>query len=400
MGDGVGGRLGEDNAEDSSWVPLWHPTPILPSIRPSQVRQISCGAYHTAILEWDGSIHIFGVIGAEALAAQRASVLISSSIWGTPSRPRVEYIPTHLGHEPVQISSGTNTLAWTDVRGRVFVQDSRGLLRVNGFGEDADLGHAIQVSCGDCHFAVVTASGELYTWGGGGHGRLGHGDTLDRHVPTQVRVPGVLENEYERVRVVACEASYRHTAVVTSDGDLLLFGDGNHGQLGQTTLSEHLRPVRCTVGVLASTRVVQVACGETFTAALTEIGQVIVLGSLATQNAVARAQHVAYRLTAGPRDCAAVQIAAGKTSLLMRLDNGVVETCGRGRCGQLGQGSSVTLAMHAGAPHVQPFSSFWYQLATGKEIRFAANLGHVFARGIILVLNALGGHTLAAREDS
>ena len=50
------------------------------------------------------------------------------------------------------------------------------------------LGLAVaSVCCGGQHAAVLTASGEVYTWGRGGFGRLGHGDAHSLKAPKLVR---------------------------------------------------------------------------------------------------------------------------------------------------------------------------------------------------------------------
>ena len=36
----------------------------------------------------------------------------------------------------------------------------------------------VQITCGWSHTVALTDGGELYTWGNGDHGKLGHGDTL------------------------------------------------------------------------------------------------------------------------------------------------------------------------------------------------------------------------------
>lgn len=41
----------------------------------------------------------------------------------------------------------------------------------------------VDVACGGAHSAAITASGELYTWGKGRYGRLGHGDSDDQLKP-------------------------------------------------------------------------------------------------------------------------------------------------------------------------------------------------------------------------
>lgn len=44
----------------------------------------------------------------------------------------------------------------------------------------------VNIACGGSHSAAITVHGELFTWGKGRYGRLGHGDTEDRHVPKLV----------------------------------------------------------------------------------------------------------------------------------------------------------------------------------------------------------------------
>lgn len=42
------------------------------------------------------------------------------------------------------------------------------------------------IAAGSSHSAAVTSSGQLYTWGLGEYGRLGHGDTLLQLIPKRV----------------------------------------------------------------------------------------------------------------------------------------------------------------------------------------------------------------------
>lgn len=44
------------------------------------------------------------------------------------------------------------------------------------------------IACGSSHSAAITSSGELYTWGLGDYGRLGHGDNTTQLKPKQVGV--------------------------------------------------------------------------------------------------------------------------------------------------------------------------------------------------------------------
>ncbi|KAK7318417.1 hypothetical protein RJT34_03117 [Clitoria ternatea] len=58
----------------------------------------------------------------------------------------------------------------------------------------------LQVSCGWRHTIVVTERDNVYSWGRGANGQLGHGETIDRNVPTIIvafRVDGSPEQHIE-----------------------------------------------------------------------------------------------------------------------------------------------------------------------------------------------------------
>lgn len=44
----------------------------------------------------------------------------------------------------------------------------------------------VDIAAGGAHSACITSSGELYTWGKGRYGRLGHGDSEDQTRPKLV----------------------------------------------------------------------------------------------------------------------------------------------------------------------------------------------------------------------
>ena len=69
----------------------------------------------------------------------------------------------------------------------------------------------------------VTAAGELYTWGRGDCGRLGHGDEADQLAPKRVEA---LQDEW----VVAVSPATCHTIAVTRGGGV--FGWGAADGLG------------------------------------------------------------------------------------------------------------------------------------------------------------------------
>jgi len=85
------------------------------------------------------------------------------------------------------------------------------------------------VSAGELHSAVVTTDGDLYTWGDGFCGQLGHGDKRPQLLPMQV-TEGDLGDEC----VLSVSCGNRHTISVTEDGDVFSFGLGHFGALGRS----------------------------------------------------------------------------------------------------------------------------------------------------------------------
>ena len=54
----------------------------------------------------------------------------------------------------------------------------------------------MDIAAGGAHSACITATGELYTWGKGRYGRLGHGDSEDLTRPKLVSIDVSLKLPY------------------------------------------------------------------------------------------------------------------------------------------------------------------------------------------------------------
>lgn len=64
-----------------------------------------------------------------------------------------------------------------------------------------------EISCGAYHVAALTSRREVYTWGKGANGQLGHGDTRDRNDPWLVE-----SLKAKQVKRVVC--GYNYTAAI------------------------------------------------------------------------------------------------------------------------------------------------------------------------------------------
>jgi alpha-tubulin suppressor-like RCC1 family protein len=64
----------------------------------------------------------------------------------------------------------------------------------------------IDISCGDNFSGAITESGEVYTWGFGNEGQLGHGDKSDQMLPRKIQIN-------EKIKKISCGGA--HAAFLT-----------------------------------------------------------------------------------------------------------------------------------------------------------------------------------------
>lgn len=191
----------------------------------------------------------------------------------------------------------------------------------------------IKVACGAQHSVGITEVGELYTWGSGEDGRLGHGDMRDRSVPRKVM-------SLLRERVVHASCGGAHTAVLTDGNKVFTFGRGRNGRLGLGDNKWRDTPHEVTA-FAREAAIVHVVCGWNFTAALGGDGSVYSwgkqgegqcgLGYLDKDQLVPR--NIEKLL-----DSHVIDIACGYTHTIALTSKGEVYSWGLGEYGQLGRG--------------------------------------------------------------
>uniref|UniRef100_A0A9J8CIV4 HECT-type E3 ubiquitin transferase n=1 Tax=Cyprinus carpio carpio TaxID=630221 RepID=A0A9J8CIV4_CYPCA len=117
----------------------------------------------------------------------------------------------------------------------------------------------------DGHTLAVTAEGEVFSWGDGDYGKLGHGNSATQKYPKIIQGPLL-------GKVVVCvSAGYRHSAAVTNDGELYTWGEGDFGRLGHS--DSHSRNMPTLVKDISG--VGQVACGSSHTIAVAQDGRIV-----------------------------------------------------------------------------------------------------------------------------
>ncbi|KAE9622284.1 putative chromatin regulator PHD family [Lupinus albus] len=189
FGDGTFGALGHGDRESVTYPKEVQLLTGLKTIK------VACGVWHTAAI-----VEVMFQSGSNVSSRKLFT-------WGDGEKYRLGHgnketylqptcVPALIEYNFNQIACGhTMTLALT-TSGHIFTMGGaeNGQLgnplsdgKVPLLVQDKLVGEFVEeVSCGANHVAVLTSRSELYTWGKGANGRLGHGDIEDRKTPTLV----------------------------------------------------------------------------------------------------------------------------------------------------------------------------------------------------------------------
>uniref|UniRef100_H2S6M8 HECT domain-containing protein n=1 Tax=Takifugu rubripes TaxID=31033 RepID=H2S6M8_TAKRU len=225
------GQLGTDQMSSRPRQDLTVPIPL-----PVPVIQVACGKSHSVALTKGGDVlswgsNFFGQLGLGK---------------GIQSQPRPALIYHLTGVAVSQVSAGaTHTMVLT-LPGLVYCcgANQSGQLGLNRVDEKGNFNVCMVpalrplgvtfISCGEAHTAVLTMNGEVFTFGEGRHGQLGHNFTADELSPRLVEHVGRPASQ------ISCGRN--HTLVLDSSGQLWAFGSGDRGQIGTGQRDNILTP--------------------------------------------------------------------------------------------------------------------------------------------------------------
>ena len=255
-GNGANGRLGLGNSDDEA-LPK-----ALNSFHDAPVNHVFAGASHSMAVTASGVAYAWG-------KNNQGQCGVGSTTDQIHPAPLVYFKDSES--IVVQMCGGwEHSLALTQ-EGKVFsfgcgYKDSRRstIPSVLGHGSTerqifplqiAALGHEKikHIACGWDHSLAVTISGDLYSWGSGLNGKLGHGDEESCSLPT--RVTGISD-------IYTAEAGCEHTAAITTEGHLWTWGHGDSGRLGVGDMNS--RNVPTLVEELKDVKVSLLAVGDKY----------------------------------------------------------------------------------------------------------------------------------------
>ncbi|KAG3262427.1 HECT and RLD domain containing E3 ubiquitin protein ligase 2, transcript variant X1 [Ictidomys tridecemlineatus] len=282
------------------------------------VTQIACAEKRFLILSRNGRVYT---------QAYNSDTLAPQLVQGLASRNIVKIAAHSDGHHYLALAATGEVYSWgCGDGGRLGHGDTVPLEEpkvISAFSGKQAGKHVVHIACGSTYSAAITAEGELYTWGRGNYGRLGHGSSEDEAIPMLVAgLKGL------KVIDVACGSGDAQTLAVTENGQVWSWGDGDYGKLGRGGSDGCKTPK--LIEKLQDLDVVKVRCGSQFSIALTKDGQVYSWGKGDNQRlGHGTEEHVRYpKLLEGLQGKKVIDVAAGSTHCLALTEDSEVHSWG------------------------------------------------------------------------
>ncbi|KAM4558703.1 uncharacterized protein rpgra [Odontesthes bonariensis] len=238
------------------------------ALKSEKVKLVACGRDHTLVCTFKGSVYGAGCNQEGQLGLGHCK-----------NSRSFQLLQPFCARTPIQmLSAGHSTSAALTEDGRLFMWGDNSVGQI-GLGNElfaaepreVKVGEAVMwVSCGHRHSAFVTAHGDLYTFGESANGRLG----LQVVQLANHRVPQRVQGILGHVAQVCC--GREHTVALTGE-DVYTFGRGQYGQLGHGTFVFEVRLPK-PLEHFHNSRIRHVACGENHTAVITETGLLYTFG--------------------------------------------------------------------------------------------------------------------------
>ncbi|PIN18662.1 putative protein, contains RCC1 domain [Handroanthus impetiginosus] len=128
-----------------------------------------------------------------------------------------------------------------------------------------------EIACGGAHTLFLTENGDVYGTGLNDYGQLGISDSQN-YTMEPVRVSSIPKD------IIKIAAGYHHSAAITVDGELYIWGNNTNGQLGLGKKAEKIVPHPCKVECLDGFSIKMAALGFEHSMAVTDKGETLSWG--------------------------------------------------------------------------------------------------------------------------
>ncbi len=228
------------------------------------IKSISAGA-HSLALSAEGDVYSFGYGGYGQLGhGDTENRLTPTKIEGLSD---VKAVSCGVNHSLVLLSNGEVYSFGRNDKGQLGHGDTMNLERPKKI---ETLSQVKAISAGTDHSLVLLENGSVYSFGNNEQGQLGHGDTEQYLLPVRI---ATLSNG-KAISAGRGGVYGSHSLVLLENGDVYSFGSGIYGQLGHMDLGIRLIPMK----IENLPTIKAISAGQYTSFVLTEEGEVYSFG--------------------------------------------------------------------------------------------------------------------------
>ena len=305
-----------------------------------ELKSVSLGAYYSSVLDQAGNLYVWGKNNEGQVATgtgfsygdRKVPAITLKSV--VASSTNISFNGGHSAAICLAIDPEGNDIyilqAWgNNLYGQVG-DDTR--IERNSPVRISGLTNVTAVSLGAYHSAAIANGGVLYTWGSNSNGQLGN-----EKDPTNAALQLIYAKKPTQImaNVSAVSLGSYHSAAITADGSLWMWGANNHGQLGNGTKVESNVPVKIMDNVAS------VSLGWDYSAAITTDGSLWMWG----YNKYGQVGNGSSKDVTAPvrvlDNVASVNLGAYHSSAV--TNNGALYVWGQNKYGQVGDGTTTNV---------------------------------------------------------
>jgi alpha-tubulin suppressor-like RCC1 family protein len=234
-GSGASGQLGDGQSGFQHFSRVPQPVPGI-----DDALSVSVGDSHVLVARADGSVWAWGHNRLCQVGGPKESAGCAGPVLSPRRIPGLSNV--------VAVAAGQFFSAALTADGAVWVwgENINGQFGHHGGPWDSPDPHlvpglppAVATSAGGTHLVAIAADGALWAWGDNRYGQLGDGTTGDpvHHSRPPLRVPGLTQ-------VRAAAAHLYNTLVISVTGDVFTFGRNANGELGHGDTIDRYVPTR------------------------------------------------------------------------------------------------------------------------------------------------------------
>lgn len=251
---------------------------IIPTLKGVDIIEMSIGDNHMAALDSDGRVYTWGTYrdlngSLQFKPNKKEEKQLEPEIMSELKKDKI-----------IQIASGENSTLALNSTGKIYIWGvyrynhksstrnsvkSSYLLPAKVYSKE----FFIKVYSGSFHHFGVSKKNELFAWGLNNYGQLGFESEENIALPHKVEL-------LNGIKIKEVDGGFHHSMLLTEDGNVYSWGRGDYGQLGHGNAENVTQPklIETFESLPEDNRVIHISCGDNHSTAVTKLGDVYTWG--------------------------------------------------------------------------------------------------------------------------